>query len=88
MKQILWKLLIRYLFSEFRLLKSEVKLSLISQRFKMFRKDVSFGDVEEPIDESTARLQSVHVTLEKLIAFEDFDDFFAVFLHKRLVVAT
>ena len=53
----------------------------------MLGKNVSFGDVQEPVDESTAHLQRLYVALKELVAIEDLHDFLAVFLHKRLVAA-
>lgn len=86
MKQIRWKLLMRYLFSELRLRKREVKFRLMSPRLEVLRQNVGFGDVQEPVDEPTADLQGVDVAPEKLVALENFNDFPAVFFHEGVVV--
>lgn len=87
MKQIRWKLLMRYLFSDVRLRKSEVKLRLLSARLEVFGEDVGFGDVQETVDEAAAEFERGDVAAEEFVAFEDVDDFAAIFAHERLVVA-
>ena len=85
MKQMRWKLLMRILFSELRLRKSEVKLRLMRARLEVLGEDVSLGDVQEAVDEARTDLERVDVALEELVAVEDFDDFPAVLPHEGLV---
>ena len=80
-----WKLLIRYLFSELRLLKKEVKLSLLNKRFKVSSQDVMFGHIKESVDESREHFEGVDVALEEIIALENLNDLLFEFLHERLI---
>ena len=87
MKQIRWKLLIRYLFSELRLRKREVKLRLMSPRLEVLGQNVGLGDVEEPVDQSTADLECVDVAPEKLVALENLNDLPTVLFDEGLVAS-
>lgn len=75
-----WKLLIRYLFSEFLLQNSDVKLRLVSKRLEVRGQNIIFGDIQKSVDESGEYLQSVDVAFEKLVTFKNVDDFLFEFL--------
>ena len=82
MKQILWKLLMRILFSADRLLKSEVKFTLLKKPFEVLCENIHLSKVEESVHQTTPNFQSLDVALEELIAFESIHNFSLVFDNK------
>ena len=81
-KQIRWKLLIRFLFSEFRLLNKEVKLRLFRKRFEVLGQHVSSGHIQSSINYSRKDLQGIDIAFEEIIAFKDINYFSTIFSDK------
>jgi len=64
----------------FLLEKSDVKLTLISLRLKVFGQNVDLSGVEESVNETTPNFKGVNIALEEVISFEHIDDFTPKFL--------